>query len=314
MTRLFFCLMIAVVMSLGFAPRTQAQSESIAAIVNNDAVTMSDVAARMKLIMVSSGMPNTDEMRAKVQPQIINMLIDESLIMQEARRQNITVNEEEIRKGFEALSAQNKFTADQFRAILARSGIPQSTLDDQIRSQLAWTKVIQKKIRPKIDISDNQIDASLQKLKSKEGSQEYLMAEIFLPVDNAQQEANVKQFADRLTAELSGGKAPFSGAASQFSQSASASKGGDMGWVQADQLPQEVGDVVAQMKEGELSKPIRSLSGYYIVLLRKTRQITADTMPSRDDIRQQIGMSQLDRMQRRYLLDVKSSAFIERRV
>jgi peptidyl-prolyl cis-trans isomerase SurA len=314
MTRLFLSLLIAVMMVPVFAPHAQAQSESIAAIVNNDAVTMSDVAARMKLIMVSSGMPNTDEMRAKIQPQIINMLIDESLILQEARRQNITVSEEEIAKGFEALSAQNKFTGDQFRTILARSGIPQSTLNDQIRSQLAWTKVIQKKIRPKIDISDNQIEASLQKLKSKEGSQEYLLGEIFLPVDNQQQEANVKQFADRLTAELSSGKAPFTGAASQFSQSASASKGGDMGWVQGGQLPQEVDAVLQQMKEGELSKPIRSLSGYYIIVLRKTRQITADTMPSRDDIRQQIGMSQLDRMQRRYLLDVKSSAFIERRV
>lgn len=303
------------VLAIGAAmpDHARAQSESIVAIVNNDAVTMSDVAARMRLIMVSSGMPDTDEMRNKIRPQIINMLIDESLVMQEAKKQGITVSNDEIDKGFEALSAQNKFTSDQFRGILAHSSIPVSTLNDQIRSQLAWTKVIQKKIRPKIEITDTQIDAALQKIKNNEGKQEYLIAEIFLPVDNAQQDANVKQFAERLTAELSNGKAPFNAAASQFSQSASASKGGDMGWVQADQLPQEVGDVLGQMKEGELSRPIRSLTGYYIVLLRQTRQVTADTLPSRDDVRQQVGMSQLDRMQRRYLLDIKSSAFIERR-
>jgi peptidyl-prolyl cis-trans isomerase SurA len=294
-------------------PRMAGDSESIAAVVNGDAVTASDVNNRMRLIMASSGMPDTEEMRRKVRPQIVNMLIEETIIMQEAGKQSITVSDAEIQEAFSGLAAQNKFTPEQFHQVLAHSRVPEKAMMDQLRSQIAWTKVIQKKIRPEIEITDKQIDAKLKKLQDSVGTQEFLAAEIFLPVDNPQQEEQVKQFADRLTAQLSTGKVPFTALASQFSQSASATRGGDMGWMQDGQLPQEVGDVLKQMKPGELSRPVRSLTGYHILYLRQARQISADTMPSRDDIRQQIGMEQLDRMQRSYLLNLKTTAFIEHR-
>jgi peptidyl-prolyl cis-trans isomerase SurA len=286
---------------------------SIAAVVNGDPITMQDVRMRMRLIMSSSGMPDTPEMRQKVTPQIVNMLIEETLIAQEAKRDGVSVSRADLDAAFEGLAEQNKFTPDQFKEVLAHSGIPRAALDAQLRSQIAWSKVIQKKIRPRIEISDNQVDARLKKLNDSLGTEEYLIAEIFLPVDNAQADANVKQLADKITGQLSTGKVPFHAVATQFSQSASASRGGDVGWVQGPQLPTQVEEVVKQMKPGELSKPIRTLTGYSIVLLREKRAITAETMPSRDDIRQEIGMSMLDRMQRRYLLNLKSSAFIDRR-
>src|SRR5688572_3256594 len=57
--------------------------ESIAVIVNDDAVTASDVNARIKLILTSAGMPNSSDVREKLEPQIVNTLIDERLILQE---------------------------------------------------------------------------------------------------------------------------------------------------------------------------------------------------------------------------------------
>jgi peptidyl-prolyl cis-trans isomerase SurA len=295
------------------AQAAQGSQASIAAVVNGDAVTMRDVMMRMHLIMTSSGMPDTPEMREKVMPQIVNMLIEETLIMQEAKRDGIAVGADEIAQAFNGLAEQNKFTPDQFSQVLAHSNIPRAALDAQLRSQIAWSKVIQKKIRPQIELSDNQVDARLKQLKDSIGTEEYLIAEIFLPVDNAQQDAEVKQLADKITGQLTAGKVPFRAVATQFSQSASASRGGDVGWVQGPQLPAQVEDVVKQMKEGQLSRPVKTLTGYYIILLRGKRAITEQTMPSRDDIRQEIGMSILDRMQRRYLLNLKSRAFIDRR-
>ncbi len=291
-----------------------ARTESIAAVVNGDAVTVSDLSARLRLIMASSGMPNTDDMRRRIEPQVVNMLVDESLMMQEAGRQNISVSDQEVQQGFAMLSSQNKFTPDQFRSILARAGVPIEALYDQIRAQLAWTKVLQKKVRPQIEITETQIDAALAKMKASTGAPEYLVAEITLPFEGGRQEAEVKQLAERLTREMAGGKVPFSALAAQFSQSSTASKGGDMGWVSADQLPDVLRDALAGMKKGQVSRPLRTPTAYTVLMLRNTRQITAQTLPSRDDIRQRIGMQQLDRMQRRYLLDLKSAAFIERRV
>ena len=81
-------------------------------------------------------------------------------------------------------------------------------------------------------------------------------------VDNPEQDEEVHRFADRLYDQLHQG-ANFSAVAQQFSQSATAAVGGDIGWVRADQLSPELGKAVAQMRPGELSPPIRAGAGYY---------------------------------------------------
>ena len=286
---------------------------TIAATVNGDAITMADVTAREQLVMASSNMPDSAPMRDKLKPQVVNMLIEEDLIKQETTKLKLTVSDDEIEKGFAELAGQNKMTAEQFRDTLRQSGVSEAAVKQQIRAQLSWVQIIKAKIRPQIEITDQQIDAEMQKSKDAIGKPEYLLAEIYLPVDSPSQDGDVRQLADKLVSELQAHKGPFSAAAAQFSQSASASKGGDIGWMQEDQLSPEVGQEVAQMNPGDLAGPVHSLAGYYILLLREKREITASTLPSRDDIRQKIGMTTLDRLQRRYMLDLKSAAYVDRR-
>ncbi len=302
------------VLCLKTAPAYSASVETIVAVVNNDAVSASDLAARAKLIMGSSGLPDTPEIREKLKPQIINTLIEERLMAQEAQRLKITVSKEDIDKGFQAIASQNNMTAEQFMAVLTRQGIPLKTLQSQIASQLAWTGVIQTKIRPDIEITDNQVDIFFERLKADQGKAQYLVSEIFLPVDSPSDDSNIKQLADKLTAQLVEGRVPFPRLASQFSQAAGAGKGGDLGWVQEGQMPQEIDSMLSQMQEGELSKPIRTLTGYHIVYLRKKSVLNEQTMPSRDTIYQKLGTEELERQQRRHLLDLKAAAFIENRV
>jgi peptidyl-prolyl cis-trans isomerase SurA len=73
LTFLFFILV-----SLALPAWAAERHDGIAAVVNNQAITRADVNDRMKLIMISSGLPNTPEMIAKVGPQVINALIEET--------------------------------------------------------------------------------------------------------------------------------------------------------------------------------------------------------------------------------------------
>ena len=286
---------------------------AIAAVVNGDAITQTDVNDRTRLVMASSNMPDSDQLRDRLKPQIVNMLVDETLVKQETAQLKLAVTDAEVDKNFADLAAQNKMSAGQFQDMLRQSGVPEAAVRSQIRGQLSMLNLVKAKIRPQITITDAQVDAQLAKARENIGKPEYLLAEIYLPVETAQQDGDVRQLALKLVSELAQRKGPFSAAAAQFSQSSSASKGGDMGWMQGDQLAPEIEQFAAQAKPVTLSPPIRTLTGYYIVLLRDRRDITAATMPSRDDIRQTIGMSALDRLQRRYMLDLKSTAFIERR-
>jgi peptidyl-prolyl cis-trans isomerase SurA len=297
-----------------FANSAQAQQEGIAAVVNEDAITVSDLHDRMELIMASSGLGDSPEIRGKLAQQIIGVLIDEQLMLQEAARLEIEVTPEEIDSGFKTIAQQNNIPPEKFREMLSSSGINVATMERQIRSQIGWTKIIQQELRPKVTISDSDVDNAMQRLNAQKGTSEYLLAEIFLPVDDPKNEEDARALAEKLVNEIRNNKAPFFKVAQQFSKAAGAAQGGDLGWVQQGQLPQELEIAVKTLQKEQVSAPIRSLSGYHILYMRDARQITDDTIPSRDQIISNLGVERMERMQKRYLMDLKSAAFIENRV
>lgn len=290
------------------------QAEGIAAVVNSDAITMSDVYDRMKLMIVSSGMPNTPDIQERLKNQVLNMLIEESLQMQEARQANITITPEEVNGGLTTIAKNNNLELERFRAMLQNDGIRMRTLENQVRAQLAWGRVVQRTLRKQVDVSESDIDERQRFLEASIGKQQYQVAQIFLPLDTGQEEAEVQALAQRLTREITERRAPFPQVAQQFSQEAAAARGGDLGWVQEGELPDPLNQVVAGMKEGDLSEPVRSVSGYHILLLRGKRTVSAENIPDREQILNQIGTERLDRVQRRHLMDLKAEAFVDRRV
>lgn len=311
-----FMLLLVLCAGLAAAPsvRAETRSEAIAAVVNEEAITMSDVEDRMNLIIASSGLPNTKEIKSKLAGQVIGGLIEERIKLQEATRLGIDIKQEDIDAGFADIAKQNNFKPEQFAGMLAQAGINIGTLQNQIEAQIAWLRLVQQELRPRIAVSDKDVDDTLARLKANAGKTEYLVAEIFLPVDDPKAEGDTHQLAARLVSEITSGKAPFSKVAQQFSKAPGADQGGDLGWVQQGQLPQELENAVKTMAPGTFSPPVRSLSGYHILSLREVRTISATTMPSREQVVTNIGTQRLEREQRRYYLDLKSASFIENRV
>ncbi len=309
------CVLLALVVVFGlWSHPVSADAESIAVVVNDDAITRSDINDRLRLIMVSSGMPDSDDIRAKLLPQIVGAMVDEEIRLQEAKKKGIDVTREEIDKGFSEIAAQNKIDGPKFKEMLTRSGLNIETMETQIRSQVAWAKVVQQELRPKIAVSDTDVDAKLEMLQSNIGKNEYLVAEIFLPVDDVKKENDTVQLANQLVADVRAGKAPFFKVAQQFSQSAGATQGGDLGWVQQGQLAPELDAVLPTIGPNSYSNPVRSLTGYHILMVREQRQITNENLPTRDQVMNAIGQERLERQARRYLMDLKSAAFIDNRI
>ncbi len=137
----------------------------ISLVVNDRMISDLQVKERMKLIMSSSGIPDQAETRQKLLPQIENMLIEEALKLDVAQKEKIEVTPQEIQEGVSRIAQQNNFSAEQFQNILQSQGIPKSTLENQIRSEIAWGKYVQKELRPQINISDYDVDAELARLK-----------------------------------------------------------------------------------------------------------------------------------------------------
>ena len=308
------CALILALSLFTITPRAiAAGDESIAAIVNNDAISSSDVAARTKLMIASSGIPDSPETRSRMRSQVLNTLIEEKLMVQAAVENNIVLTQQDIDEGFLNIAKNNNFTPEQFRTILNQQGIQIKTLEDQIRSQISWSRLAQSKLRSQVVVSNFDIQTSINRLKSKAGTTQYLASEIFLPIENPDNEGEALKLAEKLHQEITKNKAPFPAVAAQFSQGSSATRGGDMGWVQGDQLAPEIQSALSSLKEGAVSQPVRAGDGVYILLLRKISEVKEEDIPSEDDIFSRLGTEQLERLARRYLLDLKAKAFIEKR-
>ncbi len=239
----------------------------IAAVVNDAAITQDDLDNRIRLAEVAANLPDTPDTRAKLIQTVLKALVDEQLELQEANHQGIKIEEADIDKSFARVAEQNKMTADQFNQVLQSHGVSVASIRAQIKAQIAWIKVVQKVIRPRIDITPDQVDDSLNHIKSNAGKPQYLTAEIFLAVDTPDQDAAVRATAAKLVDELRHG-GNFALAARQFSQSAGAASGGDLGWIQEGQFPPAFEEPIAKLRNGEITDPIKDVAGYHIFMLR----------------------------------------------
>ena len=298
----------------GVSTQARAAEMGIAVVVNEDAITYSDLNDRFRLILASSGLPDGPETRARLMPQIVGSLVEEQLKIQEGIRNDVEVSQSEINNGFATIAQQNGLEPEQFRQALEQSGINIETMYRQIKSQIMWSKVVAKRLRPQVNVSESDIDTVINRLKSNVGNYEYLASEIYLPVESPKEEAQIRDLARNLAMDMQAGKVPFFRIAQQFSKAPGAPQGGDLGWIQEGQLPRELDEALTQLEPQQVSNPIRTLSGYHILLLREKRQISEETMPERNAVGSSLGMERLDRLQQRLLMDLKSSAFIEDRL
>jgi peptidyl-prolyl cis-trans isomerase SurA len=290
------------------------RQEGIAAIVNSQAITASDVNDRMRLIISSAGLPDNADIRAKVKSQVIGTLIEEAIKSQEAARLNLKVEDADIDAAFVEIAIGNKMKPDEFRNMLRARGMNVRTIRDQIAAQLLWMKVVARQIRPQIDITENDIDAEMAELKASIGKNEYLLSEIVLPVDSPKDAENAKGFSQKLIGEIRHNPQSFSALARQFSKAAGAAQGGDLGWVAEGQSGEAVDAQLASASAGSVIGPIDVPGALHIVQVRDKRTISESLLPSRDAVGNRLGLERLDRLQRRYYLDLRSSAFIETRV
>ncbi|MBM3540656.1 MAG: peptidyl-prolyl cis-trans isomerase [Alphaproteobacteria bacterium] len=243
---------------------------NIAAVVNDEVISIFDLRSRTRLIAFSAGLPDGPETRRRLEPQILRTLIDERLQLQEAKRLNISVGTEEIKSAFGEIEAQNGMPKGRLEQDLRRAGIDAAIVEAQIRAAISWDKVVRRQIRSQVQIGNDEVQEAIQRLKGQIGRPQSLINEIFLAVDSVDQEDQVRGSAGRLLEQIKSG-APFDAMARQFSQSSSAPQGGDLGWVPEDDLPDELRRAVENLKPGEISEPVRSVSGYHIMLVRERR-------------------------------------------
>ena len=273
--RIYLSTLITVLLS-GTA---MAQSpHGIAAVVNDDIVTTHDLRQRTLFMVATTGIERDEKSIARAQQQALRNLVDEHIQMQEAEKFDQTIADEEVNQSVARLIGRNGLDPNEVVQRLASVGVSIETMRDQVRSEIAWQRIINGLYGSRIRISDAQIDETINRISANASKPNYRVAEIYIEaspdiggIEGAMEGANamIKQLSDG---------APFPLLAQQFSSAPTAAKGGDLGWVREGELRPEVDQVITQMEVGNLSKPIQVPGGVYVVALIDKKISEADTL------------------------------------
>ncbi|VAW00141.1 Periplasmic chaperone and peptidyl-prolyl cis-trans isomerase of outer membrane proteins SurA, partial [hydrothermal vent metagenome] len=225
------------------------------AIVNGDIITGTDVGHRLALIVAANGGKISEEERQRLRLQVLRNLIDETLQIQEAEANEITIAAEEVNATFNQVARQNfKQDIDAFDQYLRTQGSSTDTLKRQIRGELAWSRLLRRNIQPFINVGDDEVNAVIERLNASKGTTEYRIGEIYMSAtpETAQQVAeNMKKILEQIR-----GGGSFVAYARQFSEASTAVTGGDLGFVRPARLPQSLAAAVTQMQVGQVVGPI----------------------------------------------------------
>ena len=266
-----------------YGPAAPQELVRIAAVVNDNVISMLDLLARIKMAGLATGLEDSLKLRQELVQPVLRNLIEEQLQIQESERQGIVVSEEEIISGFEMVEQQNGLRPGQLVGWLSSLGIPRIYFERQIRAQILWAKFIASRLRPQVVVSEEDVEEELARLEINRGKPEYLLSQIDLYFGEPSKTEEVMATAHQLVRQVRAG-AQFGAIAAQFSHNAIGGSGGDMGWMRANQLRPELTPVVAGLEVGDVSDPVRSLEGVHIIYLRQRREIMVSD-PSRVRVR-----------------------------
>lgn len=257
------------------APSIQ-QIEGVAATVNDEPITYSDVRERAQMLILSLGSQPTQEQIQQLANRALEQLIDEKLQLQEAAEFEVEVSDTDIANSIEGIARQSGLSREDFLNTLLQAGISPRSLEDQTRADIAWRRIMGGLYGSRIRISPTQIDDQMARIKAASTKVQYQIREIFLfaPDQTTQQQA--LEVATTLKQQLESG-APFQVAAQRFSSAPTAAAGGDMGWVTTDDLDDARADYVSAMDGPGISDPIITDSGVYLLEVRSKQDPSQTT-------------------------------------
>jgi peptidyl-prolyl cis-trans isomerase SurA len=300
-------------MLLAVCPRVQAETANrVVAVVNDEIVTQADVASRMDTILAESHIDQPTAVESvELERMALRSLIEQQLMLQEARRLELAVANHEIVERLEAI--QERFGSDEaFQAWLTKEGLSAPQLKERIQQQLLVQRVIDAKVRSTIMVSPQEVSREVQVHPEQARLGDRVRAlHILVRVTEDRSEAKARERIEQLHQQLLHG-AGFAELAKRYSEDAHAEASGAMGWVAQGELLPELDAVLFGLKVGELSVPVQTRLGFHLVRVEE-RQTAGNlsVTEAHQAVLERIYQQKFQQAFDRWLAELKRRAYIE---
>lgn len=237
------------------------------AVVNDQVITKSQLDDRVELNIRQAGIkkPTPDQKQA-VTKRTLSMLIDEELQRQYAESARLNIGKAEITEGRQ--KAVESFGASQWAALT--KGLEKSA-NDKIAAELRWQRILDREVRPRIEIGTTEVDRLIEQLaKSRHVLEREISMIMLAPGEGAKDDEEKFGKIKEIKQNLDKG-ASFSDEAKAYSDDKSAVNGGNLGWFASGELNPELEDALDKIQPGQVSDPIRTPLGWHLIKLENVR-------------------------------------------
>src|ERR1700731_1707575 len=248
--------------------------DRIAAIVNDGLVLKSELDAQMDAVTKRLQEQKVElPSQSVLKQQVVDRLIVQEIQTQHAKRVGLTVSDEQLNSALQEIASRNKIPFDQLPTALAAQGVDYKQYREGMRKELTLNTLRQRDGISHINLSPRELEQFLTRQQSSAANDEFNVSHILLSLPEAatpQQLDEITKKARDLSSRAAKGE-DFGQLAIANSKAQTALDGGQLGWRKGTQLPQFILDLVAPMKAGQVSAPVRTPSGFHIVKLNERR-------------------------------------------
>ena len=251
--------------------------DRVVAIVEKEVITEVELKNAIDRVLKLSKEKDIPEERYQelVKANVLDKLIQKSLIEQYAAQSGYTVEQKQIDAFLANVAKRNKISIDKLKENFINEGMKFSEFINNIRYELLLKQIKNKEISTKINISDFEIDSQLRKnaiLNPDIFNLSHILIKNSSDASDSDIETNHKKSIEAYKVLLS--KKNFKDVAKEYSDDYTAESGGNIGWKKEQELPELFNEQLAKINVGEITKPFKSPSGFHILKINEKKGIT----------------------------------------
>lgn len=294
------------------------------AIVNEDTITLSEVneAGKAFFKKISDETPpnRLAETLEKARLSVIDKLIDKKLVIQEAKKLNIQVTDQEVDNALQRVLTNNNTTMEQMRQELSSMGLTEKQYREELREQVLSSKLINHEVRTKVAIPDSAVlDYYDTHFTTKMSGGDYHVLQIGSTWGTALADGTTPTQAEALDKikkahKLASDGKDFKELAQKYSNLPSAADGGDLGTFRQDEMAATMRDAVANLKSGEVSAIVEAENSYQFFKLVSSQEgkiVAHEPYDSvKDQIREKLYQKAMEQRYRDWMTSIRQKAYI----